>query len=82
MCLFNKKRFAITHTIAIKLKENVTVQSLCVSWLNENPNLQKKKHKKIWRLGFFFKIGKKNHLNFIGNGAEFRPLRTQKIPDI
>ena len=30
------------------------------------------------RMGFFFKIGKKSHLNSIGNGAEFRPLRTPK----
>ena len=35
------------------------------------------------RLGFFFQIGKKSHLNPIGKGAEFRPLRTpKKIPVI
>ena len=27
---------------------------------------------------FFFKIGEKSHINFIGNGAEFWPLRTPK----
>ena len=37
-----------------------------------------KKKKKFF---FFFQIGKKSHLNPIGKGAEFRPLRTpKKIP--
>ena len=33
------------------------------------------------RLGFFFSNWEKSHLNPIGKGAEFRPLRTpKKIP--
>ena len=49
--------------------------SFCVYWLNENPNLQKKK---LWRLGFFFQNWGKSHLNSIGNGAKFQPLRKKK----
>ena len=45
----------------------------------------KKKKKKIFffflRLGIFFSNWEKGHLNPIGKGAEFRPLRTpKKIP--
>ena len=46
--------------------------------------LKKKKKKKIFffffflRLGFFFSNWEKSHLNPIGKGAEFRPLRTPK----
>ena len=47
--------------------------------------LKKKKKKKknfffffFLRLGFFFSNWEKSHLNPIGKGAEFRPLRTPK----
>ena len=43
--------------------------------------LKKKKKKKFFffflRLGIFFSNWEKSHLNPIGKGAEFRPLRTQ-----
>ena len=74
-----KKKLAITHTIVIKLKENVTMWLVC-----ETPII---KH-------FFLKIGiflfsnlRKKHLNPIWTWAEFqiwplenRPLRAQKNP--
>ena len=40
-----------------------------------------KKKKMFRRLGFFFSNLEKSHLNPIGKGAEFRPLRHQKIPE-
>ena len=54
------------------------VACVCVDNQNENPNLQTKNYFFFLRIWICFKIGKKNHLNSIGNGAEFRPLRTQK----
>ena len=48
--------------------------------------LKKKKKKKNFcflRLGIFFSNWEKSHLNPIGKGAEFRPLRTpKKIPEL
>ena len=53
--------------------------SLSVWWLNENLILKKKKKKKNLKIGIFFKIGKKSHLNSIGNWAE-NPENTYKNP--
>ena len=70
------------HTFAIKkLKEKkdsmVVDCSLCVCtvwWLNENPKLQKIF---FWRLGFFFKTGKKSpKFHQIST-----PENTQKTPE-
>ena len=81
-----KNKLAITHTFAIKLKEKWDAMVVdghhvpCVAWwLNENPNLKKKK-KKNWRLGFFFKIGEKSTLTPLGMGQISNFLRTQKNP--
>ena len=53
----------------------------------KNLKKKKKKKKKFFFFFFFFEIGiffsnwEKSHLNPIGKGAEFRPLRTpKKIP--
>ena len=56
--------YLLHNTFAIKLKEKIrcngsrlSLCSLCVWWLNENPNLQKKKFED-W--DFFSKLGKKS----------------------
>ena len=43
----------------------------------------KKKNIFFFEIGIFFKFGGKSHLNSIGNGAKYQPLRThkKKIPD-
>ena len=55
-----KNKIAITHTFAIKLKDNVTMYFVCVltEWKSQS---SKKKQKNFFsKIGiFFFKIGKK-----------------------
>ena len=71
--LVNKKQISyyryFCHQIIegeIRCSGRLSSCSLCVWvwWLNENPNLKKKPFKTFclffWRLGFFFKIGKKS----------------------
>ena len=54
----NKNKLAIIHTIAIKLKENVTMQLVCVlsEWKSQS---SKKKNLFFLKIGIFFKNGKK-----------------------
>ena len=40
-----------------------------------------KKNKFVLKIGIFFQNWGKSHLNFIGNGAEFQPEITEKIPE-
>ena len=78
--LINK--LAITHTIAIKLKEKLTSMVVecqhLVKILKKNPNLQKKK-KNIYFFedwDFFQNLGK-SHLNLIWKGAGFMRTPTK-----
>ena len=72
--LVNKKnKLAIPQTIAIKLKENVTM--ILTEWKS-----QSSKKTFFLKIGILFQNSEKNHLNSFGNGAEFGPPRIQKNP--
>ena len=70
-----KSKLAITQTFAIGIEEErYHVAYVCGHWM-KTPNF-------FLKIGIFFRNWRKSHLISIGNGANFRPLITQKKPGI